>query len=65
MKAKKQVQTAALFLTKAELAVATNTCERTISREIDKGTIKAIKIGSAVRIPKTELTRLLACIESA
>jgi excisionase family DNA binding protein len=55
---------AALFLTKVQLAEALNVCERTVDREINKGTIKAVHIGRTVRIPNTELARLLACVEA-
>jgi excisionase family DNA binding protein len=46
-------------VTMKQAAIAFQISERTISRMIDRGEIRAIKLGDAVRIPTSELTRLL------
>lgn len=47
-------------LTAEEFADAIGTTARHIRNEIDRGRIRAFKVGRCVRIPRTELERLLA-----
>ncbi len=43
-----------------EFADALNVTARTIYRLIDVGEVRAIKVGGCVRIPRSELDRLLS-----
>ena len=45
--------------TKKEAATILNTSERTVSRLIDKGLLRAIKIGGLVRIAPADLLDLM------
>ncbi|CAG1770342.1 hypothetical protein BAC2_00979 [uncultured bacterium] len=47
-------------LTRAETAAHLRLHERSIDRRINDGTIKAVKIGNRVLIPKSEVQRILA-----
>lgn len=45
--------------TKAEVATALGVSEKTVRRRIADGSIRAIRLGRAVRVPNVEVERLL------
>lgn len=46
-------------LTTTEVAVALGISRRTVLRRVEDGSIRAMRLGKAVRIPEAELDRLL------
>lgn len=54
------VQLHALLFKVDEFAKLTNANPWTIRRAIDRGDIRAVRIGKLVRIPRSELERLLS-----
>ena len=52
------VQNRSEFFSVKEFAAAMNVCEMTIQRKVKKGEIKAVKIGKAWRIPRSELDNI-------
>lgn len=46
-------------LTTTEVAAALGVSRRTVLRRVEDGSIRAMRLGKAVRIPKAELDRLL------
>ena len=47
------------YYTVPQMAVAIHVSELTVRRKIQNGTLKAVKVGKAWRIPKTELEEVL------
>ena len=50
----------ALVMTVDDFAAALQVARRTIVRMIDRGELRATKIGKCVRIPRSELDRILS-----
>lgn len=49
-----------LLFSIADVCIETGFCYRTIHRKIQEGRIHSVRCGSAVRVPKAEVERILS-----